>query len=369
MNAVEPKSSLGSPEVDSQGRIKCIVWDLDDTIWEGALLEGGTCSLRPFVREAIETLDARGILHSIASKNEAEPVHTRLMDLGIAEYFVYPQINWNSKSEGIRAIASSLNIALSSIAFIDNDAVERAEVLFSLPDVLCLNPDDIGSLSHRREMRPVQVTDDARRRRLMYQADMSRQELEENFAGPPAEFLRSLDMCLVISSAMPGDLCRAEELTRRTSQLNSTGITFSHHELTELSTSGEHRILMASLDDRFGSYGKIGLALIECKPSIWRLKLLIVSCRVISRGLGTIVLHRIMQMAKEEGVRLLAEFRPTTRNRIMHIAFRFAGFREVSRNGEIVVYEHNLECIPAAPDYIAVDYMTGWPDPQKVDMT
>ena len=107
----------------------------------------------------------------------------------------------------------------------------------------------------------------------MYRDQIARNQAEANFVGPNEEFLASLDMTFTIAPAAREDLQRAEELTVRTNQLNSTGRTYSYEELDALRESPEHLLLVASLQDRFGSYGKIGLALIEKGDQDWKLNL------------------------------------------------------------------------------------------------
>src|SRR5690625_82784 len=109
-------------------KVKCVVWDLDNTVWDGVLLEGEGLVVRPGIREAMETFDKRGILQSIASKNEFEPAWERLEKFGLAEFFLYPQIGWGAKSESIRKIAEELNIGLDTFAFFDDQPFERDEV-------------------------------------------------------------------------------------------------------------------------------------------------------------------------------------------------------------------------------------------------
>ena len=112
---------------------------------------------------------------------------------------------------------------------------------------------------------------------------------------------------------------------------------------------------MAGLEDRCGTYGKIGLALVEkTSPEFWTLKLLLMSCRVMSRGVGTIMMSHIMNLAKAAGAGLRAEFLPNGRNRMMEVTYRFGGFREVARDGDLIIYEHALETIQPFPDYVHV---------------
>jgi FkbH-like protein len=339
---------------DKRKTIKCLIWDLDDTMWDGILVEDEIVNLRPQVLDIIQTLDGRGILQSIASRNDHHKAVERLREFGLFEYFLYPQINWNSKASSVKKIAESLNIGLDAIAFIDDQAYERAEVRHSFPDVLCIDAADLRSLPELPEMNPRFVTEDSKARRSMYVSDITRNKVEEEFVGSKEEFLASLGMIFTVSSAKEDDLKRAEELTIRTNQLNTTGYTYSFDELNRFRQSGRHKLLISSLEDKFGTYGKIGLALIECEREIWTIKLLLMSCRVISRGVGNVLLSHILKQAKERQVTLRAEFLSNDRNRLMHITYKFGGFREYMKDGDFVIFEHDLSRIPVVPDYIEV---------------
>jgi FkbH-like protein len=138
----------------------------------------------------------------------------------------------------------------------------------------------------------------------------------------------------------------------RTHQLNTTGYTYSYEELDAFRQSPGHLLLIASLDDRHGSYGKIGLCLVECGAEIWSVKLLLMSCRVMSKGVGTIMIHHILRLAKAAGVKLQAEFVSNDRNRMMLVTYKFAGFREVGRNGDVILFENDYSAIQPAPPYV-----------------
>src|SRR5262245_26191535 len=267
---------------------KCLIWDLDNTLWDGVLLEDETVSLRPQVLDIIQTLDSRGILQSIASRNDYDKAIESLRAFSLLEYFLYPQINWNSKASSVTKLAESLNIGLNAVAFIDDQAFERAEVQHSFPNVLCIDAANLSSLPELPELNPRFITEDSKARRSMYISDITRNKVEGEFIGPKEEFLASLGMVFTISSAKEEDLKRAEELTIRTNQLNTTGYTYSFDELNTFRQSERHQLLIASMEDKFGTYGKIGLALVECEKQIWTIKLLLMSCRVISRGVGNI---------------------------------------------------------------------------------
>ncbi|MGW8848100.1 HAD-IIIC family phosphatase [Streptomyces xiamenensis] len=337
---------------DARGRVKCVVWDLDHTVWDGVLLEDGDVALRPGVLETLRALDERGILLSIASRNDHDAAMRRLEELGVAEYFLAPQITWGPKSVSVEAVAKTLNIGIDALAFIDDQPFELEEVAFAHPSVLCVNADEVGGLTGRPEFTPRFRTQDAARRREMYRSGEARVRAEESFEGADEEFLATLGMVFTIDRAQVSDLQRAEELTVRTNQLNSTGATYSYEELERLSASPDHLLLMAGLDDRFGAYGRIGLALVETAGTQWRLKLLLMSCRVMNRGVGTVLLHHVMRLARRHGARLTAEFVPTDRNRVMYVTYRFAGFEETGRNGDTLVLTAADADVPEPPAYL-----------------
>ncbi|MCX6039561.1 MAG: HAD-IIIC family phosphatase [Caldilinea sp.] len=345
-----------TPEPVKEKKIKCVVWDLDQTIWEGVLLEDRHVTLRPGIVEVIQTLDARGILQSIASKNEHTAAMQTLARFGLAEYFLYPQINWNSKATAIEKIAKALNIGLETIAFVDDQPFERDEVHFSWPMVRSFEGTDLDQLLTLPAMQPKFITRDAQRRRQMYLSNIARDTAEKSFEGPQTAFLASLSMRLRIFPAQEEDLQRAEELTVRTNQLNATGYTYSYAELNHFRQSPHHQLLIANLEDTYGPYGHIGLALLECTPACWTIKLLLMSCRVLSRGVGGVLITHLLQRAKAQGVRLQAEFVPTDRNRMMNLTYRFAGFEEVAQQGAVQIFEHRLDNIQPFPDYMQVAY-------------
>ncbi|AKT41193.1 HAD-IIIC family phosphatase [Chondromyces crocatus] len=350
------EDGLGQPSQAKAERgsrsIKCVVWDLDNTLWNGILLEGDRLELREDAVEIIKVLDERGILHSIASRNDPERALEQLKAFGLQDYFLHPQIGWNAKSSSVKRIAAEINIGLDALAFIDDQPFEREEVNFSLPDVLCLDVADLARVPAMPEFNPRFVTSDARLRREMYQRDVDRKVAREQFVGTEEDFLASLGMVFTLGPAKKDDLMRVEELTLRTNQLNSTGYTFSYEELDRLRCSPDHKLLIAGLTDRFGSYGKIGLAVLECAEGVWAIKLLLMSCRVISRGVGTIMLNHIMRLAQGAGVRLVAEFIATERNRMMYITYKFAGFKGAGTREGVELLECELSRAQPLPAYV-----------------
>lgn len=335
-----------------QKRIKCLIWDLDKTLWQGVLSEDGNTALREGVLETIKCLDSRGILQSIASKNEPEPALRALEKLGISEYFLCPQISWNDKSVGVAAILELLNLKPEAVAFIDDNPFERDAVQFAQPKVSVYPETAAASLCELPEFTPRFVTADAARRRSMYAADLQRRVAQQDFTGTNEDFLETLHIRLDIAPVDASALQRVEELTVRTHQLNSTGYTYSYEELVALSNSPKYIFLVCGMRDDYGDNGKVGLLLLEKGEEVLTLKLLIVSCRVMSYGIGNALLTYAIRLADSLGLRLRAEFFQTEHNRIMYITYKFAGFEEIEADGDRFLLEYQGEGVPDYPPYL-----------------
>lgn len=352
---------MGDPSVSSvmdkqkQEKVKLVVWDLDNTIWEGVLLEDENVVLREGIIDVIRTLDERGVLQSIASKNDHQTAMEKLEEFGIHEYFLYPQIHWNSKSSSIQSIITSINIGANTVAFVDDQMFELEEVQFEHAEVRCIDAAQYLDIPDMEMMNPRFITEDSKLRRLMYKSDEIRNKAEDEFTGPKDDFLASLGMTFTISPLKGDDLQRAEELTVRTHQLNTTGYTYSYEDLEQLSQSPNHKLLITGLEDKYGAYGKIGLALLEMEEEYWTVKLLLMSCRVMSRGVGTILMNYILEQAKEAGVKIRAEFKMTDRNRMMYLTYKFGGFKEVHQEEDLVIFEHDMSYIQKIPSYVELN--------------
>lgn len=345
---VVPKTA----EMQNTKPVKCVVWDLDDTVWHGTLLEGDNLRLRGGVVDTLRALDERGILHSVASRNESEPALAALRHFGIEDYFLVPQIGWGNKSESVTRVAERLNINVDALAFVDDQPFERDEVAHAHPAVLCLPPDVVPAMPDMAPFIPHLVTPESRRRRQLYRADLERQRVEAEFDGPAEAFLATLGMEMTIAPACEDDLLRAEELTVRTNQLNTSGETFDREQLEFFIHSPDHLLLMAELTDRYGSYGKIGMALVETDSIKWTIRLLLMSCRVMSRGVGGVLINHIRDLARSGGVRLCARFVANTRNRMMYVTYKFNHFRDIERDGDQILMENDLGRAVPIPDYV-----------------
>jgi FkbH-like protein len=317
--------------------VKCLVWDLDDTLWQGTVLEGDVPRPDPGALATLRALDERGILHAVASRGDHALATAHLTALGLEDLFTVVEVGWGSKSRTVRRIAETLNIGIGTLAFIDNDAVERAEVASVHPAVRCYRAEQAAELPELPEFQPPSVTDESRVRRHLYRAELSRKKAQESFEGPAGDFLATLGLTLTVRPADVDDLRRAHELTIRTHQLNTTGRTYDMAELRALIGSPHHRILVAGLEDRYGSYGTIGLAVSELTPDTSTLGLLLLSCRVMSRGVGPALIGHLVREALAAGRHPVAEFVPTDLNRVMLVNLRFAGFEVISRSPERIL--------------------------------
>ena len=345
----------------SESTVKCVVWDLDNTIWDGILMEDPAVRLKPRVPDVLDVLDKRGILHSIASRNDRDLAMAKLREFGIADYFLYPEIRWDAKSVSLGNIQKNLNIGYDTILFLDDQPFERDEVASVHGETWCLDSRCYLDLLDHPRLNPKYVTDESALRRRMYIEDMARRKEEEGYVGPKESFLRQLNMVFDISEAQESDLVRAEELTYRTNQLNATGRKYTVESLDAMRRDDRYKILVCELKDKYGSHGKIGLALIERAPATWTLKLLLFSCRVLSAGVGGVLLTYLRNAAKDHGVRLLADFRDTGHNRMMRLAYMVAGFAELAQGADgFAVLENNLTDVPSLPDFLEIRKNVNW---------
>lgn len=262
--------------------IKCIVWDLDGTLWDGVLAEEETATLVPKAAliELIRTLDSRGILHSIASKNNFQEALGVLRRFDLDQLFLYPHISWMPKSQAIETIAHKLNIALDSILFIDDSAFELAEVQTSLPGVRVIEASRALSFLSAPEF-DLPVTAESANRRQLYRLSSVRDEVAQTFGNDYFGFLRDCRIELRISSMTSDNLNRVHELTQRTNQLNFSGNRYTRATLEHILLTNYFDTFVIECEDRFGSYGTIGFSLVDRREP--RIVDLMFSCRVQSK--------------------------------------------------------------------------------------
>jgi FkbH-like protein len=334
--------------VKRAGGAKCVVFDLDNTLWEGVLLETDEVRLKSFVPGLLKSLDERGILLSVASKNERTHAASKLTSLGIDEYFLYPKVNWAPKSENIRQIAKDLDIGLDTFIFVDDNEFELSEVSSSLPMVECISVDGLSSLlSHTRLQGS--TTSEAGTRRKMYREAMARTELEQSFGGDYTEFLRSCNIRVTIRPNEPADAERITELVQRTNQLNFSGRKYSREEVLTMISDPDIERYVLTCEDKFGAYGTIGFCVVRRRGSVARIEDLMLSCRVQGKLIEAVLFDHICSRGPESTERLEVNFRTTDRNLpaqqvLTKLGFPIQGAPEVARSVQ--------------PGSFAVDFIT-----------
>jgi FkbH-like protein len=259
---------------------KVVVWDLDHTVWDGILLEDGAqgVTVRAGVREVMAQLDARGVLQSVASKNNPDEALAALTHHGLSELMLAPQIGWGPKSASLSRLAQILNLGLDSFVFIDDQPFERGEVGEAHPNVTVLDEHCIEGLLARAQF-DLPVTPESKGRRALYAVEAQR-VLAAGEAGSDYDaFLRSCNLKLSIERLLHSDGERVYELSQRTNQLNVAATRYSRDDVTAMiaNTSGLEGWTLRCTD-RFGDYGLIGFALFD--PAKGELHDFFMSCRV-----------------------------------------------------------------------------------------
>ena len=316
-------------------KVKCVVWDLDNTLWDGILIEDGPqkLKLKPKVQAIIRALDERGILNSIASKNNHDEAMQVLKQFQIDEYFLCPQISWGPKSEGIQAIARQLNIGTDSLLFVDDSPFELEQVKAVCPEVRVLNAMHYQTLPEMNECQ-VPVTTESMERRKMYQVEATRQDLAQGFGNDYMAFLRHCEIRLSIRPLTEENLDRVHELTQRTNQMNFSGNRYDRNVLKTILATPYMDTYVLSCEDHFGSYGVVGFSIVDAREP--RMTDLMFSCRIQSKRVEHAFLrHIIRQYIAETGKDFHANYRKTPRNSPSGQVFTDIGMQEIGRQGEV----------------------------------
>jgi FkbH-like protein len=332
------KERVATPPHAEGARIcKCVVWDLDNTLWDGTLIEDGPERLRlkPGVVEILQLLDSRGVLISAASKNNPDDALSVLRKFGIEDYFLFPQISWEPKSQSVQRIADSLNIGIDALLFVDDSSFEREEVKSVCPGIMTLDALDYRSITNRPDCQ-LPVTEESRNRRLFYREQEQRQTAQKDFSGDYKTFLRNSNLCLRIRPLTRETLERVHELTQRTNQMNFSGNKYSRDQLEEfLKTPGLDTYVL-DCEDRFGSYGTVGFCLMNRSEA--RMTDLMFSCRVQGKRVEHEFVSHLIRKYREGGApTLLVDYRRTKKNAEPGRVFEDLGFQVL---GEISGLTH-----------------------------
>jgi FkbH-like protein len=327
------------------GKVKCVVWDLDNTLWDGVLVEDGAAALRlkPGIVSVIESLDRRGILQSIASKNNHDQAVEVLEQLHIDHFFLYPQISWSPKGDAIRAIARELNVGVDALLFVDDSEFELQQVRSSCPGVRVLDAKGYTSLLDMPECQ-VTVTAEGMDRRQMYQVEKSRKEVATTFKEDYKAFLKHCQITLTVTSLNSENLQRVHELTQRTNQMNFSGNRYSRDLLEEILRTPYLDTCVLACEDKFGSYGIVGFAIIDSREQ--RMTDLMFSCRIQSKRVEhAFVAHILHRYITLTGKDFYVSYRKTPRNQPSGQVFTDLGLKEIAIVDGVtsLVFPHHAE--------------------------
>ena len=294
---------------------KVIVLDCDNTLWSGVCGEGGVAAVAVgpgFVamQRFMAEQSAAGKVLCLCSKNVESDVWNVFENhadmLLRRDQFAAHRINWAPKGQNLRELARELNVGLDSFVFLDDNPLECAEVRASCPEVLTLQApsraeDWPGYLAHVWAFDQLTVTDQDRHRAAAYQQNARREEARRA-AGGLEGFLAKLQLQVTIAPPTPAQVPRVAQLTERTNQFNLSTIRRTEAELHELLNGGRHRCDAVSVTDRFGDYGLVGVTITRDEPPARVVDTLLLSCRVLGRGVEHRMLAAVGRSAQDAGL-------------------------------------------------------------------
>jgi FkbH-like protein len=308
--------------------IKCLSWDLDNTLWKGVISEEEvTVDQRAIA--LIKELDQRGILQTIVSKNDFEPAWKKIKELELDEYFLCPAINWGQKSQNLLDIARKLNIGIDSFGVIDDSEFERQEIRHFLPEVRVYPEDMIDKLMTLAEFN-APGSEFGRSRRSSYQIEFERERERASFSGTYLEYLRNCKMVLdVFCPQEEADVLRAWELLSRGNQLNLSGNRYSQGEFRQLISAASFLPIALRCRDKFGDYGIIGYATMQIAPGGPILEDFVLSCRVAQKQIEKSFLAALANLLEGFGFTGMDfKFVKTPKNGPLEAAFREIPFEK-----------------------------------------
>jgi FkbH-like protein len=299
---------------------KCIVLDLDNTLWGGVVGEDGINGIalsmlspgNSFIafQQALLDLYNKGIILAINSRNnpdDAWEVIRKHPNMILKEnHFAASRINWNDKATNIRELAKELNIGLDSLVFLDDDKANRELVRSLVPEVevpeLPEDPKEYTKFLHSLPyFSTTVVTDEDTMRGNFYVTERLRKEQEKQFSSKE-EFLKSLSLELHIFKNDASCVPRLAQLTEKTNQFNTLKNPKSEQDIHAYIQGDTHDIYYASLKDTFGDHGVILFALVQRNGTTWVIESLLMSCRVFGRHVEDSFLAHLITTARKEGV-------------------------------------------------------------------
>jgi FkbH-like protein len=335
---------------------KCLVFDLDNTLWGGVIgddgIDGivlGEGSARGEAHLAIQNyavqLKERGIILAICSKNDSAIAETafrdhpemRLKRADIAAFVA----NWEDKADNLMKIAAQLNIGLDSLVFVDDNPIERARIREALPMVSVPEiPDDAAgyaqTLAAAGYFEAVSFTQEDRDRADLYARDAARSALM-SVSKSMDEFLAGLKMSVVYAPFSKNDLARVTQLINKTNQFNTTTRRYTPDEIAARLNPRDFITLQFRLLDRYGDNGIVSAAILArtADPSAWEIETWVMSCRVFGRELEFETMNIVVGAARELGAcAIVATYIPTAKNAIIKNLYADLGFSAIEDSPE-----------------------------------
>ena len=328
---------------------KCIVLDLDNTLWGGIVGEDGFDGIKlgpqppgnVFLefQKYLKTLSQRGIILAINSRNNVDDAINVIKNhpymILKKEDFSCIVINWGDKVQNMREIAKQLNLGLDSFVFFDDDPVNRAYVKKEIPEVsvpeLPSDPSNyVKILLSLNDFNSFQITPEDLSRKTMYNQQKQRLELQNNTSNID-DFLKSLGLRVVIKKADSFTIPRISQLTLKTNQFNLTTKRYQKEDIEKFSLDENCLIGSAQVFDKFGDNGITGVFILKHeKPTEWILDSFLLSCRVMGRQIENAIMNYIIEQAKQNGIKTLkAQFIPTEKNIPIQDFLPSCGFEKI----------------------------------------
>ncbi|GAA2463860.1 HAD-IIIC family phosphatase [Winogradskya humida] len=335
---------------------KVLALDLDNTLWGGVLGETGADGIElgglypgnayRQLQLSIRRLREQGVILVLASKNDAALVDEVLvghpeMVLG-ADAFAVRAVNWKAKAGNLRAAAESLGLSTESMVFLDDSPFERGHVAAELPGTVVLDPSGDPAHLVRTVLRTgwfdvLDLTRTDRERPQLYRARALRSDFSTGF-GSSSDYLTALGLRLAPAAVTGYTVARAAQLAARTNQFNLTGERFDGATTTAMSTSPDHLVATFEVSDRFGDEGVVGAVWVHRDGGRWRVLNLVLSCRVLGRGIDLAIAGWLARQARAAGAtRLEASYVASKKNGVAAGFWSAAGFAADARPGSFVL--------------------------------
>lgn len=317
-------------------RKKCIVLDLDNTLWKGIIAEDGYENIKIYkeFQKQLLFLNKSGIILAVNSKNNEQDglnVIKNHPDMILREdNFAAIRINWTDKATNIKSISKELNIGLDSMIFIDDSPIECEIVKKTYPEVTVINlagnSFDYIDILRNTQTDFLNITDEDMKKSKIYKQQTMRNQFQ-NASVNLEEFLKGLEMTAEISIASDYLIPRISQLTQKTNQFNMTTKRYTEQEIKELIKKG-FLIYVLNLKDKFGDNGVTGLIIINTEnKNNWIIDTFLLSCRIMNRNAEKALIGFVINQAYEKGInKISGEFIPTKKNIPSKDVYKNMGF-------------------------------------------